>query len=184
LTRNLMTLEQSNENLNDELCRLGEINHSGLGEKSALNQKLEARFWELADITRILMQHETMLGQKSQQLFVLQKLAKGWLKDAVWKHRIQHPFGKADKYRQQRERILLSGLFDAEWYLKKYPDVVKSGKDPVVHYLRYGAAENRDPSPVFSTYNYRSANSKALDEGINPLLHFIDTEAQKVFADK
>src|SRR5215470_15494290 len=37
-----------------------------------------------------------------------------------------------------------SGLFDAEWYLAQNPDVAAAGINPLVHYLRHGAAEGRD----------------------------------------
>lgn len=69
--------------------------------------------------------------------------------------------------------IRLSGQFDPEWYLKKYPDVASAGADPVEHYVRHGAADNRDPSPAFSTQGYLRANQDVRKEGINPLLHYI-----------
>ncbi|HMI20279.1 MAG TPA: sulfotransferase family protein [Sphingomonas sp.] len=47
-----------------------------------------------------------------------------------------------------------SGLFDAEYYLARYPDVAASGLDPVDHYLRIGAAKGYDPSPLFDTGYY------------------------------
>ena len=40
-----------------------------------------------------------------------------------------------------------SGLFDSSWYLDNYPDVAKSGQDPLIHYLSHGIFENRDASP-------------------------------------
>ena len=47
-----------------------------------------------------------------------------------------------------------SGLFDEAWYLAQNPDVAASGEDPIVHYLRRGAQESRDPSPLFDTAYY------------------------------
>lgn len=35
--------------------------------------------------------------------------------------------------------------FDAEWYLKTYPDVAQAGMDPWEHYFRHGAKEGRLP---------------------------------------
>ena len=43
----------------------------------------------------------------------------------------------------------------------------------MVHYLRYGAAEGRDPSPRFDTRAYLARNPDVSAEGVNPLLHFI-----------
>ncbi|QOW24166.1 hypothetical protein INQ43_10705 [Lysobacter sp. H23M47] len=68
-----------------------------------------------------------------------------------------------------------SGLFDRQWYLDRYPDVVKSGMDPVEHYLRYGAEESRNPSAAFDTGSYLERNPDVWFAGLNPLMHYIDT---------
>lgn len=47
-----------------------------------------------------------------------------------------------------------SGLFDAGWYVDRYPDVADSGLDPVLHYVRIGAPEGRNPSAHFNTAYY------------------------------
>ncbi|MEX5728142.1 glycosyltransferase involved in cell wall biosynthesis [Rhodovulum iodosum] len=67
-----------------------------------------------------------------------------------------------------------SALFDGRWYLSSYEDVRRAGRDPALHYLESGAAQGRDPSPLFSTTGYRLAN----DTGeANPLLHW-ETEGR------
>jgi hypothetical protein len=66
-----------------------------------------------------------------------------------------------------------SGLFSAAWYLARYPDVARAGIDPLLHYIQYGAAEGRDPSPDFSTTAYLERNSDVARAGLNPLLHYI-----------
>ena len=158
---------------------LQEANGNKQMEIEALNGKLEARFKELAEMTRHLMANEEAINKKNQQLHILQKQALGWKNDSAWKQPMRMPFRKADKYQKQIEQILLSGLFDTEWYLKQYPDVAKFGKHPVAHYLSFGAAENRDPSPVFCTAAYRAANREALADGKNPLLHYLEIESQR-----
>ena len=60
-------------------------------------------------------------------------------------------------------------LFDAQWYLEKYPDV--RGTDPALHYLADGWREGRDPSPCFSTRDYTLQNG--LQGDFCPLLHFL-----------
>jgi hypothetical protein len=60
---------------------------------------------------------------------------------------VPDPSGDADLIRN-------SGLFDAEFYRERYPDVATSGLDPVDHYLRIGAARGYDPSPLFDTGYY------------------------------
>lgn len=42
--------------------------------------------------------------------------------------------------------IAASGLFDADWYLCQYPDVARSGLDPLLHYVRFGEKEGRKPA--------------------------------------
>lgn len=69
--------------------------------------------------------------------------------------------------------LLESGIFDSNWYLKRYPDVKQSGVDPILHYLRFGAAEKRDPGPKFSTEAYVAAYPDIGELGLNPLLHYV-----------
>jgi len=71
------------------------------------------------------------------------------------------------------DEILQSGLFSAEWYLDRYQDVAAAGKNPLDHYLLYGADEGRDPGPKFSTTGYLARYNDVADCGINPLLHYI-----------
>jgi glycosyltransferase involved in cell wall biosynthesis len=66
-----------------------------------------------------------------------------------------------------------SGLFDEEFYRRRYPDVAATGVDPVVHYLLYGAGEGRDPSERFSTAAYAAAHAELASSGINPLVHYV-----------
>lgn len=77
--------------------------------------------------------------------------------------------------RERRQINLLSssGFFDEAWYLEKYPDVLEAGIDPVMHYLRYGAAEGRNPSPKFNTLFYLASNPDIAAAQINPLLHYV-----------
>ena len=51
-----------------------------------------------------------------------------------------------------------SGLFDAAWYQANYPDVARSGMDPLRHYALIGAAAAWDPGPRFSTEFYLEHN--------------------------
>ena len=37
--------------------------------------------------------------------------------------------------------------FDTKWYLAQNKDVAQAGTNPLVHYLKRGAGEGRDPSP-------------------------------------
>ena len=82
---------------------------------------------------------------------------------------------KSEKRKLEQDIALIqsSGLFNAEWYLKAYPDVAKEGVDPLEHYLRYGAAEGRNPSTAFATEFYLNMNPDVREAAMNPLLHYI-----------
>jgi len=66
-----------------------------------------------------------------------------------------------------------SGFFDEKWYLKEYPDVAKSGLDPVEHYLRVGVSEGKNPSPNFDTRWYLQCYPDVAAAKMNPLLHYV-----------
>jgi hypothetical protein len=70
-------------------------------------------------------------------------------------------------------RIKRSGLFFPRWYLETYPDVAATGVDPVLHYVRHGAAEGRNPSPFFETDFYLATNPEVRSAGLNPLDHYL-----------
>ena len=83
----------------------------------------------------------------------------------------------SSKRRQSIERcaavLLKSGLFDADYYLRRNPDVAAAGLDPVHHYIERGASEQRDPGPYFSTRWYVERYPDVAASGKNPLHHFI-----------
>lgn len=66
-----------------------------------------------------------------------------------------------------------SGLFDADWYRRRYPDVELMGLDPVEHYFRVGALLGRDPGPGFDTGHYLRTQPDVAAGGDNPLLHYV-----------
>ncbi len=46
------------------------------------------------------------------------------------------------------EPMPAADLFDAQWYLRKYPDVAAARIDPLRHYRKHGAQEGRKPHPL------------------------------------
>ena len=78
---------------------------------------------------------------------------------------------RLDEQRLSRQLISQS-LFDPEYYLTQYPDVRQVGIAPVVHYLRYGWWEGRNPNPDFDTQAYLAQNPDVKMAAINPLLHY------------
>lgn len=69
------------------------------------------------------------------------------------------------------KRLQQSQLFDATYYLSRYPDVAVAGMDAALHYLKFGAAEGRDPSAYFSSSGYAFVHGLSSDQ--NPLLHYL-----------
>jgi len=53
---------------------------------------------------------------------------------------------KAWSLRRERSLLKRHGLFDAQAYWDRYPDVAEEGVDPVRHYLTHGMQEGRKPT--------------------------------------
>jgi glycosyltransferase involved in cell wall biosynthesis len=64
-------------------------------------------------------------------------------------------------------------LFDTGFYLSTNPDVLRSGINPLHHFLLSGAQEGRSPHPLFDTEYYVKTNPDVAASGLNPLVHFV-----------
>ena len=62
-----------------------------------------------------------------------------------------------------------NSMFDTDWYLAQYPEILESKENPLLHYIRIGANEGRDPNPFFSSTYYLSKNPDIKSLGVNPL---------------
>jgi GT2 family glycosyltransferase/glycosyltransferase involved in cell wall biosynthesis len=71
-------------------------------------------------------------------------------------------------------------LFDAAYYLDRYPDVRTNGIDPLEHYRGWGAFEARDPSPYFNPSWYLQHNPDVAKAGLSPLQHYARFGAQEM----
>lgn len=74
---------------------------------------------------------------------------------------------------EEVEAIRASVMFDANWYITRYPDVARLNMDPVEHYLWIGARLGRDPSPRFKSTMYLEKNPDVAEANMNPLVHYI-----------
>jgi len=75
--------------------------------------------------------------------------------------------------------IKKSGLFDSIYYLMNNPDVRRADIDPLMHFVKYGWKEGRNPSESFNT-NYYIENHPSVKSGnINPLVHYIRYHRKK-----
>lgn len=75
--------------------------------------------------------------------------------------------------KSQVRQIRNSGLFDEKWYLHHYPDIAEAGCDPIVHYVKFGAKEGRNPSSAFDSRWYLRNHLDVAKAEFNPLLHYI-----------
>ena len=78
-----------------------------------------------------------------------------------------------DAVQAQRERTLMETHFDAPYYCRENPDVVRSGVDPLSHFMDFGWKEGRDPADWFSTRYYLKYNPDVANLKVNPFLHYL-----------
>jgi hypothetical protein len=64
-----------------------------------------------------------------------------------------------------------TGLFDADWYRRRYPDVDAAGIPPIRHYAEFGVREDRAPNPWFDPVWYRATHR--LNAHDSPLFHYV-----------
>ncbi len=80
--------------------------------------------------------------------------------------------------RRVEGQLLSSGLFDRNWYLEQYPEVILTGCRPTYHWLNQGWGEGFNPHPAFDTTWYLSELKEELPDNTNPLLHYLDQGAR------
>jgi len=98
------------------------------------------------------------------------------------KNSLVRPVGQLKEICQlARDAFLIkwSGLFYGDWYLKQYKDIADARLNPLIHYLRHGAYEGRDPNPLFRSEWYLRKNPEVAAVGENPLVHYICQGAHK-----
>lgn len=86
--------------------------------------------------------------------------------------RLDESTGISYSLRPIADEVVASGLFDPVWYLAENPDVRDAHVDPLEHYLRSGAAEGRNPHPLFNASIY----ARACGDAVAPesaLVHFL-----------
>lgn len=87
---------------------------------------------------------------------------------------LPHRRKQAAKHAAIRAVIGQSPLFDAAWYVERYPDIAAAGVDPLDHFIMSGAAEGRHPSAAFDLKWYLRRNPDVARSGGNPLLHYLE----------
>ncbi len=62
-------------------------------------------------------------------------------------------------YSELLNKVTSIRLVDPVWYAKEYPDVVKTGINPIEHYIRYGFILKRKPSCKFDLGKYNEVTN-------------------------
>jgi GT2 family glycosyltransferase/glycosyltransferase involved in cell wall biosynthesis len=74
----------------------------------------------------------------------------------------------------------MEGFFDADWYLRRYPDVLIGDLAPISHFIRRGLGERRDPNPFFDSNWYIEHYPDVNVGGMHPLLHYLQSGAAEL----
>ena len=144
---------------------------------------------ELADARRALERPEAQIAKLRARRNKAERTA-GVLSEALATHlrreasrkdadrrllgRLRREYPTADEA-EQLELLRSSPLFDAAWYLRSHHDVVRSGDEPTLHFLRHAVNPSRSPSPDFDTAAYVEDHPEVLELGVNPLVHYLST---------
>ncbi|MFD1215444.1 hypothetical protein [Microbulbifer celer] len=184
LEHQLKKEKQAHHTITQEQLRSEARARSLESELAAAKSEVEVRFQELALLTQLLEERDAELLSVRAELerATHSKLA---IKDRSFRS-IGLPVGKRTrklrKTRKALAQIEQSGLFDADWYLRTYPDVAEdaqSASNPSLHYLKFGGYEGRNPSPGFDSQWYLDSNPDVKDSGINPLVHYVSMGRQE-----
>ena len=191
-TRELADKEQE---LQTVLSELEAKKHEVLWLQSQMDEILNSRYWKLAQLFRRIRVSLVPVGshrerfiqlfyRNSRKLFDaaaraaisirqrrLLAVAQGWLRSLGI--RAQHTIRKNRTLPEDLALLKSSGLFDETWYLHNNPDIAQSNVPPLLHYLKKGGFEGRDPGPQFSSLWYLHRYEDVKNAGINPLLHYL-----------
>ena len=77
------------------------------------------------------------------------------------------------RYKKWKKIIEKSGLFDVKYYIFTYRDVRLKDINPIMHYIKYGANEGRNPNKEFDTSFYLTNYLDVKESKMNPLVHYI-----------
>jgi hypothetical protein len=154
-------------------------------EKEGFKDGWRGLFWSLAlSFSKIIyfIKMEELKGNLDE-VSILNKyhvIAENYLK--LYKDDIEKDYfdtrnafeiNEAKQLDMQYNIIASSGLFDINYYMETYPDVKLAGIDPILHYIIYGAIENRNPAEFFNTKYYAENYKDVAESGLNSFIHYI-----------
>ncbi|WP_028578954.1 hypothetical protein [Desulfogranum japonicum] len=66
-----------------------------------------------------------------------------------------------------------SGMFDVSYYLESNSEVLNASVDPIMHYIKNGVSQKKNPSKSFDTYFYLHFHKDVQASNMNPFVHYI-----------
>ena len=180
---NAPVLMQSILRWQDELRRIdaifGELDE--LRARLAAYEQRDAQIEQERDAARaactsldnaLAYSHAEQVGLRSSLIEAERKIA------VLVAIRDRHQSSRAYRLRREleimkwRRALAKSPLFNAEWYLRAYPDIALAGMDPLKHYLASGWREGRRPGPVFDGTYYLARYHDIEQFDMPPLVHY------------
>jgi glycosyltransferase involved in cell wall biosynthesis len=140
----------------------GLTNHQELGLADETGQTLPLR----TDYKRAFTDWHKTPSSKKLTAFAKTRLFDAPTSNLVDQGAIKKVFANWSK---SLELLRSSELFEADWYLNKYPEVELTGLEPAAHYLAYGTTGETDPGPNFNSRFYLLTRSTKT----NPLVHML-----------
>lgn len=123
-----------------DLARLKKSLKAKAAAHAALEAQLDEAYGEIATITQLLKASEALTTRSRSQMDWLAQVSGVVLSNARgWRALLPMSVRQRMSFRTLAERR----LFDAEAYLRRYPDVRASGDNPLRHYILHGMAEGR-----------------------------------------
>src|ERR1700761_2247553 len=74
----------------------------------------------------------------------------------------------------------LQDFFDPAWYTARYSDVTPTRLRPIIHFIRFGIDQQRDPNRYFASRWYLEQHADVRASGLNPLLHYLQAGAAEL----
>lgn len=106
---------------------------------SELEKRLIAHFHETATLSQIILEAQESMAQQSETTKRIRELYDAVMSQPRWWAILSH----SRRSRLQAARLYRLGVFDAQSYLGKNPDVAAAGEDPLHHYIHHGIEERR-----------------------------------------
>lgn len=126
--------------LKDALRSSNSVQASIKTELSETQSRLDNRFAEIGQLTRLYRDQEQKISEHRHQAEWLRQLHAVLQTVPRWWSFMPQAWSRD----RQLRRLQRKGLFDGPAYLARYPDVAALGMDPLRHYILHGAGENRE----------------------------------------